>query len=160
MHIQKNLRFRKGSTWNFVLLLSLLLLLVGWFVGFGGWFIKKQQPGSTLLLCKLQHWKSEVLILWKSVNAPLSKSGWDNYASRLILSVPRGSDQVITFTLTVTWPVIFGPARMNTIDTAHKYPYLLQNLSRAGGRVGWGGCVVAGDGGGLTGRRGWGCIHL
>ena len=65
-------------------------------------------------------------------------SGWDNYASRLILSVPRGSDQVITLTLTLTWPVISGPARRSTIGTEHKYPYLLQNQSRAGDGVVWG----------------------
>ena len=74
--------------------------------------------------------------------------------------MPPGSDQVIT--LTLTWPVISGPARRNTIDTGHKYPYLLQNQSRAGDGVVcvWGGgglCVCVGGG---AGRRGWGCIHL
>ena len=45
---------------------------------------------------------------------------------------------------------------MNTIDTAHKYPYLLQNLSRAGGRVGWGGLCCGGGRGGVDWEEGLG----
>ena len=62
--------------------------------------------------------------------------------------MPPGSDQVITLILTLTWPVISGPARRSTIGTGHKYPYLLQNQSRAGDGVVWG------AGGGLGGGVG------